>query len=83
MLEGKVFKADTFPRMKGSDITVEWLEEDENALMEPIVIEKAEGLGMKMPASDFTVDDVAELIGENTPLEVIGISTSTLSRSRC
>ncbi|KAJ7231465.1 jumonji superfamily protein [Mycena haematopus] len=72
MLENKTFKPDKFKRMHGSEVTVEWLEEDEGAMMEPIVVEKPDGLGMKMPPSDFTVEDVAELVGEETPLEVIG-----------
>jgi F-box/leucine-rich repeat protein 10/11 len=74
MLENKKFKKDTFPRMHGSNVTVEWLEEDEDAMTEPIVVEKPDGLGMKMPPSDFTVEDVAELVGEETPVEVIGLS---------
>lgn len=73
MLENKTFKQDKFKRMQGSDVTVEWLEEDEDAMMEPIVVEKPEGLGMKMPPSDFSVEDVAELIGEESPVEVIGL----------
>lgn len=72
MLEGKKILPDNFRRMKGSEVTVEWLESDENAMKVPIVIENPEGLGMKMPNSDFTVDDVAEMVGENTPVEVMG-----------
>lgn len=72
MLEGKSIKDDPFKRMEGKDVNLEWLEEDEDAMKEPIVIEFIEGLGMKMPKSDFTVEDVAELVGEDTPVEVIG-----------
>lgn len=73
MLENKTFKPDKFKRMHGSEVTVEWLEEDDDAMSEPIVVEKPDGLGMKMPPSDFTVEDVAELVGEETPVEVIGL----------
>jgi F-box/leucine-rich repeat protein 10/11 len=69
MLENKTFKPDKFKRMDGSEVTVEWLEEDEDAMMEPFVVEKPDGLGMKMPPSDFTVEELAQLVGEETPLE--------------
>jgi hypothetical protein len=64
-----------FKRMKGSEVGFEWLNDD-TAMREPIVIESPEGLGMKMPPSDFTVKDVAESVGEDTSIEVIGESRS-------
>lgn len=76
MLEGKEIKADPFKRMKGSEVGIEWLETDETAMLEPVIIESTEGLGMKMPPKDFTVNDVAELVGEDTPVEVIGTAPS-------
>ncbi|KAJ7490053.1 jumonji superfamily protein [Mycena galericulata] len=79
MLENKTFKQDNFKRMQGSEVTVEWLEEDEDAMTEPIVVEKPDGLGMKMPPSDFTVEDVAELVGEESPVEVIDVATQSAS----
>ena len=71
MMQGKTIKPDPFKRMKGADVTLEWLENDESAMKEPVVIEKPDGLGMKMP-EDITVSDVAEIVGEDTPVEVIG-----------
>jgi len=71
MLETKEIKKDLFKRFKGSELE-EWLERDDNALLEPIVIENPEGLGMTMPPNTLTVEDVAEMIGEGTPVEVIG-----------
>ncbi|KAJ6611783.1 hypothetical protein B0H10DRAFT_2165726 [Mycena sp. CBHHK59/15] len=79
MLENKTFKQDNFKRMKGSDVTIEWLEDDEDAMTEPIVVEKPDGLGMKMPPTDFTVDDVAELVGEESPVEVIDVASQSAS----
>ncbi|KAJ7734938.1 jumonji superfamily protein [Mycena maculata] len=79
MLENKAFKQDTFKRMQGSDVTVEWLEEEEDAMTEPIVVEKPDGLGMKMPPSTFSVEDVAELVGEESPVEVIDVATQSAS----
>ncbi|PFH47184.1 hypothetical protein AMATHDRAFT_68337 [Amanita thiersii Skay4041] len=79
MTEGKDIKADSFARMDGSAVGIEWLEENKSAMTEPIVIEKPDGLGMKMPPQDFTVDNVVELIGAETPLEVIDVATQSTS----
>lgn len=67
---------DPFKRMDGGDVNLTWLEEDETAMLEPIVIESPEGLGLKVPAGDFAVDDVADLLGEQTPVDVIGTSNA-------
>jgi len=74
MLQEKSIKEDPFKRMQGSDVDLTWIEQDETAMREPIVIEKPDGLGMKMPSNDLSVDDVADLIGRDTPVEVIGTS---------
>jgi F-box and leucine-rich repeat protein 10/11 len=74
ILEGKTIKDDPFQRPKGSVVGLEWLAEGEGAMKEPIVIESPDGLGMKMPPNDFTVEDVVQLIGDNVPVEVIGLS---------
>ncbi|KAJ7070349.1 jumonji superfamily protein [Mycena belliarum] len=79
MLENKTFEPENFKRMHGSDVTVEWLEEDEDAMTEPILVEKPDGLGMKMPPNDFTVEDVAELVGEEVPVEVIDVASQSAS----
>ncbi|KAF9807681.1 hypothetical protein IEO21_08118 [Rhodonia placenta] len=77
MLEGKAIKEDSFRRMKGTEVGVEWLENDESAMREPIVIESPDGLGMKMPPKSLTVRDVAEVIGAQTPVEVIDVNTQS------
>ena len=59
--------------MKGEDVCLAWLEQDPHAMEEPIVIETSEGLDMKMPREDLTVADIADIIGEATPIEVIGL----------
>ncbi|KAH9925328.1 uncharacterized protein B0H18DRAFT_1009704 [Fomitopsis serialis] len=46
-------------------------------MKEPIVIEAPEGLGMKMPLKSFTVEDVATVIGEDSPVEVIDVATQS------
>lgn len=80
MLEGKEIRPHNFQRMKGSQVGQEWLDNDEVAMQEPIIIEKQDGLGMQMPGPDFTVEDVADLVGRDTPLEVIGVFVSLSQR---
>lgn len=63
---------DGFRRMTGVEVGIEWLESDPDAMREPIVIESPDGLGMKMPDPDFTVTDVANMVGRETAVEVIG-----------
>lgn len=75
----KDIKSADFRRMEGSDVNMEWLERDPDALKEPVIIENPEGLGMRMPSEEFTVADVAECIGPETPLEVIDVSTQSTS----
>ena len=70
--ESKKYSPDTFKRLNGSDIGLEWILRDENAMKEPIVVEDPEGLGMKMPSKDLTVRDIANEVGPDTHLEVIG-----------
>ncbi|KZT66856.1 Clavaminate synthase-like protein [Daedalea quercina L-15889] len=77
ILEGKKISGDPFRRMKGSEVGEEWLESDEGAMREPVVIESPDGLGMKMPPKSFTVGEVAEVIGEDFPVEVIDVATQS------
>ncbi|KAK7689190.1 hypothetical protein QCA50_007881 [Cerrena zonata] len=77
MLEGKDIKPHSFKRMKGSEVTLEWLESDPTAMTEPVLIESPDGLGMKMPSEDFSVSEVAEIVGEDTPVEVIDVATQS------
>ena len=70
---GSIVTPDSFRRMKGNELTLDWLNEDEDAFKEPILFETTEGLGMKMPAEGLTVDDVAKLVGEDNPVEVMGM----------
>jgi len=68
--------------MKGEDVNLRWLEEDEHAMTEPIIVEKPDGLGMTMPSSSFTADDVASELGEHTSLEVMGLFQSLFADKR-
>ncbi|KAF8610108.1 Clavaminate synthase-like protein [Ceratobasidium sp. AG-I] len=79
VIRDKTIHPDTFRRMKGAELTREWLEQDPLAMTEPVVIEDAEGLGMRMPDKEFTVDKVAELVGPDTPLEVMDVASQSTS----
>lgn len=74
ILANKPIKDASFPYMEGSEITIEWVNGDPAAMTEPVIVSRPEGLGMKMPSSDLTVQDIAEIVGEDTPIEVIGVS---------
>ena len=41
-------------------------------MKEPWVVDEEEGLGMEMPRKDLRISEVAEMVGKETPLEVIG-----------
>ncbi|TCD67652.1 JmjC domain-containing histone demethylation protein 1 [Steccherinum ochraceum] len=75
ILETREIKPHNFKRMKGSEITLDWIEHDPDAFKEPIFIESPEGLGMKMPDSSFSPQDVADILGDDTPVEVIDVAT--------
>jgi F-box and leucine-rich repeat protein 10/11 len=65
------FAPDRFKRMTGSELTKQWAEE--TGCNEPVVIPKedSDGLRMVMPV-DLTVRKVAELVGQDAKVEVIG-----------
>ncbi|KAI0316779.1 JmjC domain-containing histone demethylation protein 1 [Amylostereum chailletii] len=77
LLDRKEFAKDSFKRMGGAEVSQQWLETDPSAMQDPIVVEKPDGLGMKMPSDDTTVARIAEIIGEDTPVEVIDVATQS------
>ncbi|XP_006458328.1 hypothetical protein AGABI2DRAFT_183418 [Agaricus bisporus var. bisporus H97] len=79
ILQEKRTDGDPFRRMYGGDLRLSWLDEDEMAMREPIVIEKPEGLEIKMPSSDLTVNEIAELVGKDVAVEVIDVATQSTS----
>lgn len=70
--------------MKPTELSLDWLLNDPEAMSEPIVINDAEGLralGMRMPAASLSISQIAELVGPDTPVEVIDVaSQAELSR---
>ncbi|KZV67975.1 Clavaminate synthase-like protein [Peniophora sp. CONT] len=77
MLNSAALAADAFPRMQGSDVNAEWLERDEDALTVPVLIERPEGLGMDMPDESLTVKEIADMLGEDTSVEVIDVASQS------
>ncbi|GAA5881716.1 hypothetical protein JCM3774_005966 [Rhodotorula dairenensis] len=48
-----------------------------SGMMEPFVVERSDGLGMEMPAAGISVRVVADLVGPDTPLEVIDCASQS------
>ncbi|PLW13949.1 hypothetical protein PCANC_13963 [Puccinia coronata f. sp. avenae] len=73
-----------FRKMEPTELSLEWLAQDPNAMSEPIVIDDAEGLralGMRMPDASLSISQIAQLVGPDTPVEVIDVaSQAELSR---
>lgn len=73
-----------FRRVKGTDLAMSWLLEDESAMTEPILIDDDDALrslGMKMPSPTITIRQISNIVGPDTPVEVIDVaSQSELSR---
>ena len=58
------FSADQIPllRLHGSELTVEYLQK--NGFDLPILVEKVDGLNVKLPRSNFSIQDVENHVGE-------------------
>ncbi|KAL5529550.1 hypothetical protein ACEPAG_5535 [Sanghuangporus baumii] len=71
------FTRDPFKRMNGAELTTEWADHNPDALLEPVLIESPEGLGMSMPPAGLTVSDIARIVGEDSPVEVMDVATQS------
>ncbi|KAI5117638.1 hypothetical protein M0805_008445 [Coniferiporia weirii] len=71
------FARDPFRHMSGSELSREWVDGDPTALLEPVLIEAPDGLGMSMPPAGLTVSDIARIVGEDTPVEVMDVATQS------
>ncbi|XP_040892667.1 lysine (K)-specific demethylase 2Aa isoform X1 [Toxotes jaculatrix] len=76
-LEEKVnsqrFNSDRVVRMEGKDLTYEFIQR--GGLRDPIIFEKSDGLGIKMPDPDFSVNDVKMFVGSRRMIDVMDVST--------
>ncbi|XP_037110289.1 lysine (K)-specific demethylase 2Aa isoform X7 [Syngnathus acus] len=76
-LEEKVssqrFNSDRIIRMQGKDLTYEFIQR--GGLRDPIIFEKIDGLGLKMPDPSFSVSDVKMFVGSRRMIDVMDVST--------
>ncbi|XP_051939717.1 lysine (K)-specific demethylase 2Aa [Hippocampus zosterae] len=76
-LEEKVhcqrFNSDRIVRMQGKDLTYELIQR--SGLRDPIIFEKIDGLGLKMPDPSFSVSDVKMFVGSRRMIDVMDVST--------
>ena len=59
-------------------MSLDWLLKDPEAMSELIVIDDAEGLralGMRMPEALLSISQISELVGPETPVEVINVAS--------
>lgn len=71
LLGSKIFKNGEFIKLKGSELTLDYLRTF--GFKEPILIPSKEGLGLKMP-SGLTVRAVAEAVGLDAKVPVLQVS---------
>uniref|UniRef100_A0A8C6TV26 [histone H3]-dimethyl-L-lysine(36) demethylase n=1 Tax=Neogobius melanostomus TaxID=47308 RepID=A0A8C6TV26_9GOBI len=76
-LEEKVqspsFGSDRVVGMQGKDFTYEYVQR--GGLRDPIIFERPDGLGIKMPEPDFSVSDVKLFVGSRRMIDVMDVST--------
>ncbi|KAJ3015584.1 JmjC domain-containing histone demethylation protein 1 [Thoreauomyces humboldtii] len=75
ILEARTFAKESFQRLEGKDLTVEWARR--NGLREPVIVDSPEGLDIKMPDRTLVVDQVADLCGRDRQVDAIEVSTQS------
>ncbi|XP_069550638.1 lysine-specific demethylase 2A [Brachyistius frenatus] len=72
-LECGRFSSDLIRKMEGKEFTFEYIQRE--GLRDPIIFEKADGLGIQMPDSDFSVSDVKLFVGSRRIVDVMDVNT--------
>ncbi|KAM9741807.1 lysine-specific demethylase 2A isoform 1-T2 [Menidia menidia] len=67
------FSSDLIKHMDGKDFTYEYIQRE--GLRDPIIFKKADGLGIQMPDSDFSVSDVKLFVGSRRIVDVMDVNT--------
>ncbi|KAM9849998.1 lysine-specific demethylase 2A [Aulostomus maculatus] len=67
------FGCDLVKHMEGKDFTFEYIQRE--GLRDPIIFEKADGLGIQMPDPDFSVSDVKLFVGSRRIVDVMDVNT--------
>ncbi|KAM0789651.1 hypothetical protein ACM66B_000453 [Microbotryomycetes sp. NB124-2] len=66
-----------FKSYRGSELTDEWVWNNPDSFREPFLIEKPDGLDMRMPPRDTSIQRISELVGPDTPIEVIDVASQS------
>jgi hypothetical protein len=61
-LQNYKYMPDNFERLPGDQATLEWAKK--NGLREPVIFTGSMMLGMRMPPSNLTIHDIADLVGK-------------------
>lgn len=56
----------------GHGLTLDWVLNHPESMTEPLIIKEKTGLGMRVPSENITVTQVAQIVGNDMPVEVIG-----------
>ncbi|CAL8264291.1 unnamed protein product [Lota lota] len=72
-LHGDRFNSELIKRMEGKEFTFEYIQRE--GLRDPIIFEKADGLGIEMPDPDFSVSDVKLFVGSRRIVDVMDVNT--------
>ncbi|KAF9969433.1 JmjC domain-containing histone demethylation protein 1 [Actinomortierella ambigua] len=84
ILDSQRYLPDKFERIQGNQVTLERLRA--TGFTSPLIIKKGDqdyssvdrnGLEMQMPPSTYTVADVRDAVGKDTPVEVIDVATQS------
>lgn len=67
------FGSDLIKHMEGEDFTFEYIQKE--GLRDPIIFEKADGLGIQMPDPNFSVSDVKVFVGSRRIVDVMDVNT--------
>uniref|UniRef100_A0A1A7XUH1 [histone H3]-dimethyl-L-lysine(36) demethylase n=1 Tax=Iconisemion striatum TaxID=60296 RepID=A0A1A7XUH1_9TELE len=72
-LQCERFGSELVKLMKGKDFTYEYIQRE--GLRDPIIFRNADGLGLQMPDSDFSVSDVKLFVGSRRIVDVMDVNT--------
>lgn len=61
ILAEREFAQESFKRVRGGEFTLDYIRG--NGWSEPVMVDRPDGLGMRMPSSSFSVSDVVSIVG--------------------
>lgn len=76
VIETKTIIDNHIKSMKAEELTDEYIYSNDS-MREPFYIIAPEGLGMRMPEATITVSDICNIVGPNTPIEIIDVASQT------